>query len=149
MTPERIAELKRLCDAATEGPWMVSGQVGKIEGHRTHSIIHYIEDKKADETIAVVWYDKNTHLGFTDAAFIAAAREALPEAIAEVERLTVERDAAMMALDEIAKVAHDNSTGPAIPDILWSIRDMAYRASETVDETLSRLRREATLEPKP
>lgn len=29
-------------------------------------------------------------------------------------------------LKKIGDYAHDNSTGPAVPDALWTIREMAY-----------------------
>lgn len=32
------------------------------------------------------------------------------------------------ALERIAELAHDRSTGPAVPDALWEIRGMAYEA---------------------
>ena len=32
------------------------------------------------------------------------------------------------ALREIAELAHDKSTGPAVPDALWDVRRMAYDA---------------------
>jgi hypothetical protein len=39
----------------------------------------------------------------------------------------------MDALVEIAEFAHDKSTGPAVPDALWEIRDMAYGALASVE----------------
>jgi hypothetical protein len=30
-------------------------------------------------------------------------------------------------LHDIGNFAHDNSTGPAVPDALWEVRRMAYR----------------------
>ena len=50
------------------------------------------------------------------------------------------------ALSEIASFAHDNSTGPAIPDAFWSIRDMAYRPFETHEQTNARIKREVEAE---
>ena len=50
------------------------------------------------------------------------------------------------ALSEIAAFAHDNSTGPAIPDVLWSIRDMAYRPFEAHEQTDARIKREVEAE---
>jgi hypothetical protein len=32
------------------------------------------------------------------------------------------------ALHEIGSMAHDGSTGPAVPDLLWDIRCLAYEA---------------------
>ena len=61
MTPERIAELRALANAATPGPW---------------------------EPRWLQYPDCTIALGSEDAAFIAAARTALPEALLEIERLT-------------------------------------------------------------
>lgn len=66
MTPDRLAELKRLCEAATPGPWEAN-----------------MDQVWCDGWLADVHRDEN-------AAFIAAARTALPGLIAEVERLTDE-----------------------------------------------------------
>lgn len=35
-------------------------------------------------------------------------------------------DALYDVLQKIADTAHDNSTGPAVPDVLWEIRNMAH-----------------------
>lgn len=75
MTPERIEELRSLCNAATPGPWVQQGS----------NVI-------APETGEDVAY----YCAMRDAEFIAAARTALPEALAEIERLR----AAMQALIE-------------------------------------------------
>lgn len=42
-------------------------------------------------------------------------------------------------LVEIGEFAHAKSTGPAIPDEYWSIRDMAFRAFETSEQTKARI----------
>lgn len=54
----------------------------------------------------------------------------------ELDRLNafiVEAEQAMMELEElkekihaIGNYAHDNSTGPAVPDALWDVRSMCY-----------------------
>lgn len=36
-------------------------------------------------------------------------------------------------LRRIAELAHDNSSGPTVPDVLWEIRGMAYGAIEKFD----------------
>lgn len=35
---------------------------------------------------------------------------------------------AAQRLQDIGDYAHDNSTGPAVPDVLWEVRSMAYGA---------------------
>lgn len=46
----------------------------------------------------------------------AKALEYAKETIAELEA----------RLREIGDYAHDHSTGPAVPDALWAVREMAY-----------------------
>lgn len=50
------------------------------------------------------------------------------------------------ALSQIGAFAHDNSTGPAVPDAFWSIRDMAYRPFETSEQTDARIKAEVEAE---
>jgi len=47
---------------------------------------------------------------------------------------------------EIGNFAHDQSTGPAIPDEMWSIRDMAYEMLETPEQRTARIREEVGYE---
>ena len=45
----------------------------------------------------------------------------------DLEMAQAERIAALEArLKDIGDYAHDHSTGPAVPDALWTIREMAY-----------------------
>lgn len=77
MTHERIAELKALCDAATPGPW-------RQDYERVIGNGEWIEDvATAVYTGPPRFHEQRFH----DAALIAAARTALPEALAEIERL--------------------------------------------------------------
>ncbi len=50
---------------------------------------------------------------------VDCAWRAWQAARAEVNRLR-------MLLIEIAEYAHNHSTGPAVPDALWAVRQMAY-----------------------
>ena len=97
MTPDRIADLKALCEAATEGPWRVSGDgfggdridMGNVgcntpinitsgggsgEWSITRFLAHVSAGGNIDERLA-------------HAAMFAESRTAVPELIAEVERL--------------------------------------------------------------
>ena len=51
-------------------------------------------------------------------AMYAAGAEAMREQVDTLENLLL----------SIGHFAHDNSTGPAVPDALWEVRDMAYGA---------------------
>jgi hypothetical protein len=46
-------------------------------------------------------------------------------ALAQREPLT-DADKLREVLRSIGDIAHDASTGPAVPDVLWEIRRMAY-----------------------
>ena len=70
MTPERIAELRALCDAATPGPWVIEDCLGF-----TASIVRTgpgVADFMQARTVE-------------DNRFVAAARTALPEALDALE----------------------------------------------------------------
>jgi hypothetical protein len=50
------------------------------------------------------------------------------EAQEQIKQLkdTPEADRLRELLTEIAEIAHQHSTGPTVPDVLWEIRQMAY-----------------------
>jgi len=73
VTNEKLAELKALCEKATSGPWTIS----EVQGNSMNEF-------QVDQAIDDHW-EKN-------AAFIAAARTAMPELIVEVERLWEENE---------------------------------------------------------
>ena len=83
MTPERIAELTALCEKAAPGPW----RVGPVDDTR-------VEDAAGNE-VAQIDGDYNQPDTWpqmeANAAFIAAARTALPELLAEVTSITREQ----------------------------------------------------------
>jgi hypothetical protein len=92
LTPEYLAELKRLCEAATEGPYLAIQAVEPIDGFNGFWL-------KAQPNAAMRGFTKDIAAIFGEqsesaalAAIIAAARTALPALIAEVERLTAENE---------------------------------------------------------
>jgi hypothetical protein len=89
VTPERIAEIKMRRDAATPGPWEATlddhGRDGIEVGVWAHS--EYIAE--------LITSDRAT----ADAVFIAHARTDVDDLLAEVERLTAERDEAKAMRD--------------------------------------------------
>ncbi len=92
MTPDELARLRALCEAATPGPWEVAGN---------------LQTKVFDEVVAPhrtgnpEWCEgvADCDTGEEDAEFIATARTAVPALIAEVERLTAELDRLMEGSD--------------------------------------------------
>lgn len=83
MTPARIAELRALCAAATPGPWEVDGDGRDICGFTDR--LGAANGQSPYEITENNGFMRNDMAA--DAAFIAAARTALPEAIDEIERL--------------------------------------------------------------
>ena len=96
MTDERLAELEALCAAATPGPWTPSvdsdrGYVGEDYGRwwlpsfkEAPFSVFSLEDKEAQAD--------------RDAAFLCAARTAVPELLAEVRRLRAEMGGVALAV---------------------------------------------------
>ena len=80
MNAERVAELRELCEKATVGHWNVSGQSSYIYGEFA------IGYKIAQLSLSTGGCVHNPNAE-NDAAFIAAARTALPGLLDEVERL--------------------------------------------------------------
>ena len=84
MTPERINELRALEAAATPGPWTI------VDGEHDTTTC---ESPLSPGTYDFVWRegwdydDYGAHPNKADAAFIAAARTALPEALDAIERV--------------------------------------------------------------
>ena len=123
MTQQELDALKALADAATPDRWEIwSAATG------ADYIVRVPRGKNYYAVIA-------TDCTYSNAAFIAAAREAVPALIAEVERLQVawsaEHDAYIRA-DEQARMAKrdadelrgevrelQNRLSAADPDIVW------------------------------
>ncbi|NMP24754.1 hypothetical protein [Sulfobacillus harzensis] len=126
MTEERLAHLEVLCQEATEGPW-----------HARHRHVGNVSNDFAwDESAGLGWeieeLDRPMRGQFVrgaDAHFIAEARTALPEALAEVRRLRE-------ALEDIASVHPLPLTGEptlyerSIQSGLQAAHDKARRALE-------------------
>jgi len=90
VTEQELADLERIADAATPGPWRavaMNGVAGVAapDHMRCYVYIHGRIDAVSDETVAR--WQRDAHL-------IAAARTAVPALIEEVRRLTAERDEA-------------------------------------------------------
>lgn len=83
VTPEWLEEIKALAQAATPGPWMLSETDAYAEVWVKNC------NENGEMPLALVGGT------FKDAEFIARSREAIPRLLAEVERLTGERDAAV------------------------------------------------------
>lgn len=89
MTKQERDELRRLCEAATPGPWNVKRLV---DNHGVPYSTLCEVWAFVDPNVCSLWANRGTNL--SDANFIAAAREAIPrlldvidEAHAEIDRL--------------------------------------------------------------
>lgn len=94
-TKERIAELRALCDGATEGPWegFACREIREDAPHLGLCNVRTPDIAGGQQLLIWPW-DHGTRPGLcshplspTDAQFIAAARSALPELLDEVEKL--------------------------------------------------------------
>lgn len=104
-----IEELKRLAMAATPGPWFAeaSWQSTLLEGrHDGKWAVRSSKKSHGFSPLAYVKGDKRITGGdgSLNAQFIAAARDAVPELIAEVERVTKQRDELLAALKIFTEV---------------------------------------------
>lgn len=89
MTEERLAELERLADAATVGPW---DAIREVDHPERGAILVYAAPGGGFNCLA---HPFTTHTGrvearmdrLADADFCAKARTAIPELLAEVRRL--------------------------------------------------------------
>jgi hypothetical protein len=90
MTPEQRAELRRIADAATSGPWEIQGPWPEVTLYQYQDE----EDPRAPNKIASLGECRghDNVKDDPDAAFIAAARTALPALLDEVDRLEAENE---------------------------------------------------------
>lgn len=98
MTNDELDRLEALAGAATAGPWAARPD--------RCGVFHTVDDARGCSVLD--WHDGPNEPTFrmqADAEFIAAAREAVPALVAEVRRLTKERDEAMALATAMRGVA--------------------------------------------
>jgi hypothetical protein len=113
ITAERLAELRALADAATSGAWTIEdySEPGS-SGFRIYN--------EAGDCIAGNFdYEVGGVLERVDAEFIAAARAAVPELLAEVERLRGE----LTRFEGNAEILSASTVGEAFDRIEQTIRE--------------------------
>jgi hypothetical protein len=87
LTPERIAEIEKRCNAATAGPWF-HRQAG-MEGHG--QAYDWIADAEGVGRHSKIIVSRESVYGGTpDYSFIAHARTDIPDLVSEVKRLRAE-----------------------------------------------------------
>lgn len=83
ITPEELAEIKKRCEAATEGPWLPYHGPGA----------HWVTDSKPDGThkfqnrICEYTYRYGEDQNHKDVDFIAHSRTDIPKLLTELDRL--------------------------------------------------------------
>lgn len=90
MTPaERIAEIRKRCEAATPGPWHQAG----VHGNGVIQTSHITRD---------VWTIANTfHAKEVDTPFIAHSREDIPWLLSQLEAVTKRNETQARTIDSI------------------------------------------------
>ena len=112
MTPERLKQINARCEAATEGPWKI--------GHRLYddgAVMCRCAPgpctPDADGKIKGNLFNANFAIGHreNDNAFIAHARQDLPDCTAEIERLQKDRDKWRKEAERVIMIlAHSRET---------------------------------------
>ena len=130
-TPERIEEARERCAAATPGPWEIDHE----------GLVRTASPEMLDEPIvlASTYPGEEGRLQWSteDRAFISHAREDLPAALAEIERLTAE----LANIHNAARaVEAQRSTGPG-----WS-RSLDFR--DSLDALAALLPKASPVSPK-
>lgn len=116
----RLDEIKARCDAATEGPWQWRNSNGEpmllsrapglyvvmtFERMGMHGAQPVFRDPENPNVLKPA--GRENIYEFSDAEFIAAAREDVPWLLAEVERLTAERDALAAKVARVEALAEE------------------------------------------
>ena len=110
LSMRRIKALKALCKKATLAPWEDKREPSLTEDGEELRRYYHIESKKG--TICELFYNEDWEAmgcynnDAVDAAFIAAARQAVPDLLAEVERLRVENQRLEQEADFLAEHLH-------------------------------------------
>lgn len=120
----RLNEIRARVEAATPGPWRVIDTEHMIEGTPDQSIpcLHIVkpEDEEGDnehgfyfaEAEIITEMDAN----LVDATFIAHARQDIPDLLAEVGRLSAERDEYRRALRYLVGNEWEESAGDTLSE---------------------------------
>lgn len=90
---ERLAQIRQRCEAATPGPWGYDGQHDEITADSPDAKDYWLIVSQCRTAPNTAPRDGFGHQYSPDFAFIAAARDDVPYLLAEIERLTAERDA--------------------------------------------------------
>ncbi|GAA2485103.1 hypothetical protein GCM10010406_21700 [Streptomyces thermolineatus] len=141
---ERLDQTRARAEAATPGPW---GTYRDLNGAytiqaRVRTTAHGMV---TDGAVAEILADSDDQ-GYSDAQFIAEAREDVPFLLAEVERLRAERDALQTSFD--TAIRGFNASAIQIAELrdrvaeLTAERDRARAAAVALEQELASTERE-------
>ena len=133
VTPDQLAELRWLAEAATPGPWESSHNVDPPSDDNYRPNNPNREGRGEGPTITGTYRDVKA-MAAADAAFIAAARTAVPALCAEVERLTAQ----VAALEAERDVMSETILGEMIAINKQLLQHVAALTRER-DEALAKL----------
>lgn len=119
MSPQELAELRRLCEAATPGPW-TSSLRGKPEAEGWELGAH-VQGGQYPIANCHSGYNKNGYGHHIDSVFIATSREAIPKLLDEVERLQLVAKFPQSQIE--ADLKKENQT---LRDLLHVARDLVW-----------------------
>jgi DNA repair exonuclease SbcCD ATPase subunit len=145
LSPERLAEIREREQAATSGPWgtyfdrVVYDVVADLQptgsGYRCRRQIAELRDEPIDNDPAHRdWTaEEDASQILHDATFITRAREDVPALLAEVDRLTAERDKLAHELDGASLSLWEEEQENARLRLAYrSARERAVASSETI-----------------
>ena len=126
-TEEKYRRLAALKTAGEQAQPVMVEAVAEVEegddGMRLHWLIEGGISAIPEGVVLVMPHEPITEDDGSGEVYRAA-----PASAPSAQPLTAEVERLSEALRQIGDYAHDHSTGPAIPDALWEVRQMAYEA---------------------
>jgi hypothetical protein len=154
ISPSRIAELRKMVDEATPGPWFfgkdrwgVAVTIRDTSGAHDEDCRH-VEDGKCagcwdDPTEIIATAKDSTTPGDqfeNDGAFIAACREAVPALLDEIERLQKIEERANELLDVFAQASNEKYRHSQEGGLTQASRSLHEGIAEGYDRAKTALR---------
>lgn len=145
-SPEALAADRAVCDAATEGPWMID-EAPRLAG-AVSARLSGVGRQVAEATGEAAQFDYRAEphvVQKANARFIAAARTRWPIALDVIESLTAERDELAARVKALAERRFPIMGGPSVPWRMVAPYDEQARVNH--DQTLERLAERGGLAP--
>lgn len=127
ITQEELAELKRLCEKASPGPWR-HDEGSDLKNKKIplwkEIVSEYSKQRPLVTLSATVWRPQRFEMAISNADFICASRETLPRLIAEVERLREDEERALDAGVQLTLLA--NKRKDKLQAALAKIKELSH-----------------------